>query len=431
MDTIFALASGAPPAGVAIIRVSGPLALDSLRNLTNGEPLPVPRMATLRPVIDPATQNQIDHALILTFPQPNSYTGEDVVEYHLHGGRAIVNALLAALAAQPRHRFAEGGEFTKRAVLNNQMDLTQAEAVHDLVVAETEAQRTQALAQYGGALADLYDGWRGRLTRALAYTEAHLDFPDEALPEDLVLQLKPDLEAMLREMADHTDDARLGERLREGFHVVIAGQPNAGKSTLVNALAQREVAIVSPIAGTTRDVLEVPLNFGGYPVLLIDTAGLREDSADIIEMEGIRRARARLEDADLRVLVLDPTQPVSGQMEKADMVVWSKADLSAPPPGTLAVSASSGQGLKELTEAITAILRDRTARRSGLGPTRERHRKALDQVMFHVKQSLNAKLPELLAEDLRLAVRALGEITGRVHVDDLLDVIFRDFCIGK
>ncbi len=416
---------------MAIIRVSGPLALDSLRNLTSGEPLPVPRHATLRLVVNPATQGQIDQALILTFPQPNSYTGEDVVEYHLHGGRAIVDALLKALAAQPRHRFAEAGEFTKRAVLNSCMDLTQAEAVHDLVAAETEAQRTQALAQYGGALAALYDGWRIRLTKALAYTEAHLDFPDEALPEDLVLQLKPDLEAMLREMADHTEDARLGERLREGFHVVIAGQPNAGKSTLVNALAQREVAIVSPIAGTTRDVLEVPLNLGGYPVLLIDTAGLRESSEDIIEMEGIRRARLRLEDADLRILVLDPTQPLSSQMEDADITIWSKADVAAPPPGTLSVSAETGQGLTELVAAITDNLKNRTARRVGIGPTRERHRKALEQVMFHVKQSLNAKLPELLAEDLRMSVRALGEITGRVHVDELLDVIFRDFCIGK
>lgn len=431
MDTIFALSSGAPPAGVAIIRVSGPLALDSLRNLSAGEPLPVPRFGTLRRIINPETQAHIDHALILTFPQPASYTGEDVVEYHVHGGKAIVSAVLNALAGQDRHRFAQAGEFTKRAVLNGRMDLTQAEAVHDLIAAETEAQREQALAQYSGALSDLYGGWAKRLTRALAYTEAHLDFPDEALPEDLVLQLKPDLEAMLREMADHTEDANLGERLREGFHVVIAGQPNAGKSTLLNALAQREVAIVSPIAGTTRDVLEVPLNLGGYPVLLIDTAGLREFSTDAIEMEGIKRARARIDTADLRILVLDPTQPVSAQMQDADITIWSKADLAAPPPGTLAVSAQTGQGLPDLVTAITERLSERTARRSSIGPTRERHRKALEQVMFHVKQALNAGLPELLAEDLRLATRNLGEITGRVHVEDLLDVIFRDFCIGK
>lgn len=431
MDTIFALSSGPAPAGVAIVRVSGPLAQDSLRNLTSGEPLPVPRHATRRHVIDPDSGVQIDDALILSFPQPNSYTGEDVVEYQIHGGRAIIDALLASLAKQERHRFAEAGEFTKRAVLNNRLDLTQAEAVHDLILAETEAQRTQALAQYGGMLSRLYDGWRQKLLRSLAYVEAHLDFPDEALPEDLLAQILPEIEELEAEIASHLSDGHLGERLREGFHVVISGAPNAGKSTLLNALARREVAIVSPIAGTTRDVLEVPLNLGGFPVLLIDTAGLREDSDDPIEAEGIRRARERIDNADLRILLLDPTMAVSGQMEDADLVVWSKADLAPPPPGTLSVSAHEGQGLSELVATITAKLKSRTARRAGIGPTRERHRAALDQVVFHVKQSQSAKLPELLAEDLRLAARALGEITGRVHVEDLLDVIFRDFCIGK
>lgn len=431
MDTIFSLSSGQPPAGITLVRVSGPLALDSLRNLTGGEPLPVPRHLTLRRIFDPETGLQIDDPMITIFPQPNSYTGEDVVEYNLHGGRAILEKLLNLLSKQERHRQAEPGEFTKRAVLNGRLDLTQAEAVHDLIAAETEAQRAQALVQYSGALARLYDGWRETLLRSLAYVEAHLDFPDEALPDDLLAQIQPDLVKLGQHLETHLNDGHLGERLREGFHVVIAGVPNAGKSTLLNALSRREVAIVSPIAGTTRDVLEVPLNLGGYPVLLIDTAGLREDSADPIEMEGVRRARARLADADLRILLLDPTQPVSDQMEDADLTVWSKADLTTAPPGALSVSAQSGGGLDQLVNAITEHLKARTAKRSGIGPTRERHRAALGQVVFHVKQSLDARMPELLAEDLRLAARALGEITGRVHVDDLLDVIFRDFCIGK
>lgn len=431
MDTIFALSSGAPPAGVAIIRVSGPLALDSLRSLTAGEPLPVPRYATLRRLSDPQSGAKLDEALILIFPQPNSYTGEDVVEYHLHGGRAIIEAVMTALLSHDRHRFAQPGEFTKRAVQNGRMDLTRAEAVHDLVSAETEAQLEQAMAQYEGGLAILYDGWRGQLLRDLAYVEAHLDFPDEALPEDLLNQIRPDLERLESELNDHVSDAHLGERLREGFHVVILGAPNAGKSTLLNALSRREAAIVSPTPGTTRDVIEVPLNLGGYPVILIDTAGLREDSSDPIEMEGVRRAKARIENADLRLLLLDPTEKVEGQMLEADLTVWSKADLVSGPPGTISVSAQTGDGLPELVETITGFLAERTRQRHGLGPTRVRHRNALEQVLFHLRQAQKAQLPELLAEDLRLAARALGEITGRVHVEELLDVIFRDFCIGK
>lgn len=431
MDTIYAIASGPAPAGIAIIRVSGPLALDSLRNLTDGEPLPVPRKATLFHVKHPKTQKHIDSAVAISFPQPRSYTGEDVVEYHVHGGKAIIDSLLNALSTQERHRPAEAGEFTKRAVLNGQMDLTQAEAVHDLIMAETEAQRDQALAQHHGALARLYDGWRTELTRSLAYIEAHLDFPDEALPEDLLETVKPSIEHILSGLEAHLTDANLGERLREGFHVVIAGAPNAGKSTLLNALTKREVAIVSSKAGTTRDILEVPLNLGGFPVLLADTAGIRDQSDDDIEVEGIRRAKAKLQDADVRILLLDPTQAVSAQIEDADITVWTKADIEKAPPGTLSISAETGKGLPELIEEIVAQLKTRTNKRQGLGPTRARHRRALEQALFHVKQSLNAQLPELLAEDIRLASRALGEITGRVHVEDLLDVIFRDFCIGK
>lgn len=431
MDTIFAIASGQPPAGIAVVRVSGPLALDSLRNLTDGDPLPQPRSAKLTTLIDPDSGAHIDKAIVISNPQPNSYTGEDVVEYHVHGGKAILDHLLENLGRQERHRMAEAGEFTKRAVINGRMDLTQAEAVHDLIMAETEAQRAQALAQHQGALTDLYDGWRDNLVKALAYIEAHLDFPDEALPEDLLEQVKPSLVKIEEGLNNHLIDPNLGERMREGFHVVIAGVPNAGKSTLLNALAKREVAIVSPKAGTTRDILEVPLNLGGFPVLLIDTAGLRDQSDDDIEIEGIRRAKARLEEADVRILLLDPTQAVSAQVEEADITVWSKADVEKAPPGTLSISAETGQGLSQLITEIVAILKTRTAKRQGLGPTRARHRRALEQVMFHVKQSQKAQLPELLAEDIRLAARALGEITGRVHVEELLDVIFRDFCIGK
>ncbi len=431
MDTIYAIASGAAPAGIAIVRVSGPLALDSLRNLTDGEPLPQPRSATLFHVKHPKTNKHIDSAIALTFPQPNSYTGEDVVEYHVHGGKAIIDSLLNALSSQDRHRPAEAGEFTKRAVLNGRMDLTQAEAVHDLIMAETEAQRDQALAQHHGALARLYDGWRTELTRSLAYIEAYLDFPDEALPEDLLETVKPSIEDILSGLEAHLSDPNLGERLREGFRVVIAGAPNAGKSTLLNALTKREVAIVSSKAGTTRDILEVPLNLGGFPVLLTDTAGIHDQSDDDIEIEGIRRAKAKLQEADIRILLLDPTQAVSAQIEDADITAWTKADIEKSPPGALPISAETGQGLPELINEIVAQLKTRTNKRQGLGPTRARHRRALEQALFHVKQSLNAQLPELLAEDIRLASRALGEITGRVHVEDLLDVIFRDFCIGK
>jgi tRNA modification GTPase len=440
--TIFALATAPGRSGVAVVRVSGPDAAVTLAALTN-RPLPEPRRAALVTLRDPASGDALDDALVLRFTAPASFTGEDVVELHLHGGRAVVAGVIAALAARPGLRLAEPGEFTRRAFENGKLDLTEAEAVADLIDAETTAQRRQALRQMDGALGRLYDGWRDRLTRALAHIEADIDFAEDDLPGGVADAVRPVIERLLAEITDHLNDGGRGERLREGLHIAIVGAPNAGKSSLLNALARRDAAIVSARAGTTRDIIEVQLDLGGYPVVLADTAGLREAAADEVEEEGIRRARDRAARADVKVAVFDATalpdlDPATLALIDADsVVVLNKCDVATVTPPAIAgaspvlLSARTGAGLRDLEQRLTAFSADRLAVGSAPSLTRARHRAALDECRTALGRALTAPLPELAAEDIRLASRALGRITGRVDVEDLLDIIFRDFCIGK
>lgn len=428
-DTIFALASGSYRAGVAIIRVSGPAALNTLRALS-GIINPQPRVAAV--AVLKKDGRPLDHALTLYFKGPASYTGEDTVEYHLHGGRAVIEGVLAALAALPSCRLAEPGEFTKRAFENDKFDLTEAEAVADLIAAETEAQKLQALDQLGGALAALYQGWTDRLARILAHQEADIEFPDEDLPAGLANVLAPDIERLQAEISAHLNDNRRGERLRDGLRVAIVGAPNAGKSSLLNALAQRDVAIVSDEAGTTRDIIETHLDLGGYPVILADTAGLRRTEQKI-EAEGIRRAEDLARKADLKIALFDPASPLDaetqGLVDDNTIVVFSKADIRKT--DGLSVSAVTGEGMDRLLSELTARVAELFKRQSGPALTRARHRTALEEAAAHLARARAADLPELAAEDLRMGLRALGRITGRVHVEELLDRIFKDFCIGK
>ena len=474
-ETLFALASAPGRAAIAVWRLSGTGAGDGIRQLTGKAP-PAPRRASLRRLTDPSTGEAIDQVLVLWFPGPASFTGEDSAELHSHGGRAVAEAIGAALAKLPGFRHAEPGEFSRRAFQNGKLDLTEAEAIADLAAAETEAQRRQALAQAGGALSGLYDGWRTELIRLRAHLEADIEFPDEDVG-DPVAQLSGQLEALVASLSDHLADARRGERLRDGLTIAVVGAPNAGKSSLVNALAQRDVAIVSPEAGTTRDTIEVHLDLGGYPVVLVDTAGLRA-AAGAVETEGIRRARARAEAADL-VLALfaadaEPDAETMALLDERAIVVRSKCDLFAsplegevgpqgreggdvatspagrrwhhrPPPagqGTvdlplkgggdeIAISTMTGLGLDAFLQALTARVAALLADRGSPPPTRARHREALTRCLAALAAAQTADLPELAAEDLRRAADELGRITGRIDIEDMLDAIFRDFCIGK
>lgn len=441
-DTIYALSTAPGKAGVAMVRVSGPGARDSLRILAPKHELFEPRQATLASFVHPQSGAVIDYGIAIYYAAPNSFTGEDVVEYHLHGSTAVVKLLLDALKQQPRHRLAEPGEFTRRGFENNRMDLTGAEAIADLINAETELQQGQAIAQLGGSLSRLYDSWARDLSRALAHLEADLDFPDEDLPDGVAVQVLPELEALIHAIGDHLQDNRRGEMLRDGVQVAIIGAPNAGKSSLINALTQRDVAIVSEHAGTTRDVIEAHLNLGGYPVILADTAGLRPDqlgaaAQDKIEGEGIRRALHRAQTADLKVLVFDSTElpgrnpHTAALIDDRAVVVYNKAERATQPINGLAISALTGLGLDTLLAEIVDRIDAIVGRRATPSLTRQRHRAALEDCLADLLRALAAPSPELMAEDVRLALRALGRITGRVDVEDLLDIIFRDFCIGK
>jgi tRNA modification GTPase len=400
--------------------------------------MPSPRVAQRRRLVDPQSGDALDDGLILWFPAPRSATGEDVAELHLHGSRAVLAAVMQALARLGL-RLAEPGEFTRRAFLNGKLDLLQAEAIADLAAAETEAQRRQALRQLGGELGDVYRGWRDRLVRILAHLEAAIDFPDEDLPPEIESRIAGETEALVVEIERHVADGHRGERLRDGIDVAILGPPNAGKSSLMNRIARRDVAITSPVPGTTRDVIEVAIDLGGYPVVLADTAGLR-DSADAIEQEGKRRAVQRAEQAEIRLFVFDIAHPADAAgaaawpgadtilvANKIDLARAADTDLSPP---ALPVSALTGEGI----DRLLTMLGERVAQTYRIEApvlTRARHRQALEEAAASLQRSFFAALPELRAEDLRLALRSLGRITGAVDVEDLLDVIFRDFCIGK
>jgi tRNA modification GTPase len=444
-ETIFAPASGRGPAGIAVIRISGPAAATALARLT-GLIDPAPRRAARVRIRDDQGET-IDIGLALWFPRPASFTGEDVVEFHVHGGRAVVAGVLEALAAVEALRPAEPGEFTRRAFENDKLDLTAAEAIADLVNAETKAQRRQAVRQMQGDLGRLYDGWRERLIRLLAHQEALIDFADEDLPLETEERVRAEVAPLAAELTRHLADDRRGERLREGIRIAIVGPPNAGKSSLLNVLARREAAIVAASPGTTRDVIEVHLDLAGYPVLLADTAGLRE-ATEAIEQEGVRRSLRTAEEADLKLVVFDGAagpgiDAAAAALVDADsIVVVNKSDiahLEAPVVvkghEAIPISALTGEGLAALLHRVEAEVGRRWGLSGGIALTRVRHRQALERCAGSLtriaRQGGEAMMAETVAEDLRLAARELGRITGRVDVEEILGVIFQDFCIGK
>ena len=477
-DTIFALSSGRPPAAIAVVRISGPQARVALENLSGRVPLP--RQASLARLRDPESGETLDEALALWFPGPRSETGEDMAELQLHGGRAVIASVLSALGRLSGCRPAEAGEFTRRAFENGRMDLTAVEGLADLIGAETEIQRRQAYRQMKGLLGDRAESWRTRLIEALALVEAGIDFPDEAdVPVEL---MRPALAigcALHDEISGVLAGTGRGERLRDGLVVAIAGPPNAGKSTLLNRIARRDVAIVSPYAGTTRDVIEVHLDLGGYPIALLDTAGVRE-TQDPVEQEGVRRAQERAAAADLVLWITDAGEPVaefqgqwptaSGSLADAarpladlapqgasggnpvgtdrpmaDPPVWlirNKIDLACttaqqPDPTRIeeefiSLSATTGIGVEALLTRLEGFAAAYFSSESGL-VTRARHRFYLTSSSAALSRALQLDQgkEELIAEELRIASQALGRLTGKVDVEDVLDVIFRDFCIGK
>ena len=520
-DTIFALSSGRPPAAIAVVRISGPRAGDALKTLSGK--IPTPRQAALARIRDPRSNDIIDEALALWFPAPHSETGEDVAELQLHGGRAVIAAVLAALSRIEGLRPAEAGEFTRRAFENGKLDLTAVEGLADLVMAETEGQRRQAFRQLKGWLGDRAETWRQRLIQALALVEAAIDFSDEAdVPDNLLAPALASARELEAEIAGALADSRAGERLREGLVVAIAGPPNAGKSTLLNRIARREAAIVSPYAGTTRDVIEVHLDLNGWPVTLLDTAGIRETD-DPVELEGVRRARERAAAADLVLWVVDGGEadspavipgreqgertrnpetssgppsgfrvPASGRPRNDDesparpdrsasgppiWLIRNKIDLvdeqkrrNEPKLHNIitnevifdtnkslkdivkdglkhkneseltkndfefSISAFTGEGFNQLLAQLGRHAASFLSGAESALVTRERHRRALEEVQAALRRALGGEMAsreDLLAEELHIAARALGRLTGRVDVEDILDVIFRDFCIGK
>jgi tRNA modification GTPase len=440
-DTIFAPMTAVGRSAVTSLRLSGSRTRAVLQSICGG--CPPPRRSSLRGLRD-RNGELLDQAIIIWLPGPATYTGEDGAEFHLHGGRAVLDGVADALL-ELGLRLAEPGEFSRRAFLNGRMDLVQAEAVNDLVSAETAGQRRQAIRQMEGALGRLYEGWADRLTRVLAHQEALIDFPDEDLPPEVEAALTAEVEAIAAAVSEHLADGARGEKMREGLVFVVQGPPNVGKSTLVNALAGRDVAIVSQHAGTTRDTLEVSLVLGDVPVTLIDTAGLRE-TCDPVEAEGVRRARAKAAQADLVLRLVSAEAPgrdaaanwradrddgvqAAGPME---LVIGTKSDLaSVPQDADLAVSALSGEGMGVLRDRLAAIATRATTQWGPPPLTRQRHRTLLGETLRQLRCAQGEQEPELRAEALRLAVRALGGITGTVGVEALLDRVFHEFCIGK
>ncbi|MBE7636083.1 tRNA uridine-5-carboxymethylaminomethyl(34) synthesis GTPase MnmE [Sneathiella sp. P13V-1] len=440
MDTVFALASGRGRAGIAVVRLSGPAAFDAVEKLTD-KPLPDVRYAAVREVKSLDRSFLIDEAMVLLFKGPHSFTGEDVAEIHLHGGPAIVEALFEQLQSLDGFRPADPGEFTRRAFEHGRMDLTAAEGIGDLVNAETRAQHQQALRQMRGALGEMYSRWREELIGSLAHLEADIDFPDEDLPEGVAGAIRPKIEKLRQEIEAHLADGGRGEKIREGLDVAIIGAPNVGKSSLLNYLAKRDVAIVSDQAGTTRDIVEVHLDLGGYPVTIADTAGIR-DAEDLVEQEGVRRAVKRAEEADIIISMTADGSPNLAEnldLSAGNYIYYylkNKVDLTdtgARSDGDreFEVSVKFDLGveafLKKLTEDVVSLL-DVSGAPS---LTRMRHRQALEECVASLYRFDTAPDPELAAEDVRLATRSLGRITGRVDVEDILDVVFGDFCIGK
>lgn len=443
MSTIFAPATAQGKAGVAVIRISGEKALDALRALCPTLSV-IPRNAALAKLRHPVSGEVLDAALAIYFPSPHSFTGEDVVELHLHGSRAVLAEIMDILSGTPGFRLAEPGEFSKRSFLNGKMDLTEAEGLADLIDAETKAQHRLALRQMSGELHQLYDGWRNAIIEILAFVEAYIDFPDEDIPKDIIDSLMEKIHLLQKAIEHHLQDNRRGEKLRDGLYITIVGAPNVGKSSLLNYLAKRDVAIVSHIAGTTRDILEVQLNIAGYPVILADTAGLRE-TVETIEEEGIRRAKHRAGQADIILAMFDATKLDSPDnatlalVSETSLLVVNKIDSLPNLSGTLSlrgktpipISLNTGEGLETLLNALESLANEHMSPGNDPLITRARYREGLIQCLAYLKDfSLNKPI-ELASEDLRLAARELGKITGNIGVEDILDALFSHFCIGK
>ena len=438
-DTIFALATPPGRSGVAVIRLSGPLT-PAILDSTLGGQRPEPRKAALRLIRDAGGQ-AIDQGLILFFPGPASFTGEDCAEFQIHGGPAIIEALLERLlelGARP----AEAGEFTRRAFEHGKLDLTEAEGLADLVDAETSAQREQALAQMTGALKSLYEDWRARLVSIMAAIEGEIDFPDEeGVPDHLAQTARTAIQSLQDQMARHLDDNHRGEKIRDGFNIAIIGPPNAGKSSLLNAMAGREAAIVTDIPGTTRDIVEVRTILGGFAVTLADTAGLRS-AQDIVEQEGIKRALTRADSADLVVGVLDGSvvwnQEMTRVLEKSHLLVVNKSDLDCrltlPDSGVAVIHAAitEGEGIPDIERWLESEVTQRLGRREMPALSRARHRRNVEQAFAALTRAADSlDRPELAGEDLRLATRSLESLTGRVDIEDVLGEVFSRFCVGK
>ncbi|MBY5977627.1 tRNA uridine-5-carboxymethylaminomethyl(34) synthesis GTPase MnmE [Phaeobacter italicus] len=428
MDTIFALASAQGKAGVSVIRLSGPQALPTASKISGGD---LPTVGRALRVLSDQSGERIDEALVLTFAGPNSFTGEDTVEFQVHGSTSVVSAMLALLAEFDGVRLADPGEFTRRALENGKLDLSQVEALADLIDAETEAQRIQAQTVLAGGLGALAERWRVDLIRAASLIEVTIDFADEEVPVDVTDEVTALLAGVASDLQPQITGVQIAERIRSGFEVAIVGAPNVGKSTLLNALAGREAAITSEYAGTTRDVIEVRMDLAGLPVTLLDTAGLRETD-DHVEGIGIELAKKRAETADLRVFLAEDRKDIDLPIRDQDIVLKPKADLLSGVPG--AISGKTGQGVDDLVREIGRILKDR-AGKAGIA-TRARHRDAMkaasDRLMS--AQEILKRGPEfydIAAEDMRSAIRSLEMLVGRVGVENLLDEIFSSFCLGK
>jgi len=442
--TIYALSSGPGISGIAVIRVSGKNTAEVVKKLTGAE-LPRPRVATLKKFNKNGGKELIDEGVIIWFPAPNSYTGEDLAEFHVHGSRAVINAMHSAISKIKNCRLAEPGEFTKQAFQNGRINLLKAESIADLISSETEIQRKQALKIMSGKSADKFNSWREKLLKILSHVEAKIDFPDEDLPKKIITEVQKTSNSVLTEIKKTLDDQNVGERIREGFKIAIIGPPNSGKSSLLNYLSKRDVAIVSKIAGTTRDVIETHLNLDGYPVIVSDTAGIRS-SKNEIEKKGIKIALNRAEDADLKLVIVsaknvDITAVLKDLLTKNAILVVNKLDLIKGKLNSkfkkyehISISINKGLNLNKLISKIKSKLKNKFTTSEDILITRERHRQNLVNCVQHLekfKKKNSAQDFDKAAEDLRLATRYLGMIVGKIDVEELLGSIFNDFCIGK
>ena len=442
--TIYALSSGPGISGIAVVRVSGKDTSEVIKQITR-EDLPSPRVATLKKFNKIDTNELIDEGVIIWFPGPNSYTGEDLAEFHVHGSRAVISALHFSISKIKNCRLAEPGEFTKIAFQNGKINLLKAESIADLVSSETEIQRKQAIKIMSGKSSDQFNSWREKLLKILSHVEAKIDFPDEDLPKDILSEIQKTSDQVSLEMEKILDDQKVGERIREGFKIAIVGPANAGKSSLLNHLSNRDVAIVSEIAGTTRDVIETHLNIDGYPVVVSDTAGIRESKSEI-EKKGIKLALKRAEEADLRLVVIEPknldfTGFLKDIFDKNSILVINKCDLKHVQLNQqmkklehVLISIKNNTNIDQLILKIKKKLKNKFITNEDILITRERHRQHLVQCSDYLK-NFNEKNEsedfDKAAEDLRLATRHLGMIVGKVDVEEILGSIFNDFCIGK